>query len=178
MIERFWDEANGGFFFTSSDHEELITRTREFFDNAVPSGNSVAALVLQKMSLLTGNHEYQQRALTIIRTVRQVIARHPSAFGYLLCALDFYLTEPKEIAIVGKPGSHEVKLMVQELYDRYLPNKVVAGCEPEDREAQEAIKLLEGRGAVGGQSTAYVCRNFTCLSPAGTVEEFAARLTE
>jgi uncharacterized protein YyaL (SSP411 family) len=178
MIERFWDETNGGFFFTSSDHEELITRTKEFFDNAVPSGNSVAALVLQKMSLLTGNHDYQQRALTIIRTVRQVIARHPSAFGYLLCALDFYLSEPKEIAIVGKPDSHEVRLLIQELYGRYLPNKVLAGCEAEDRNAQEAIKLLEGRAAVEGQPTAYVCRNFTCLLPAATVEELAARLTE
>src|SRR4030095_4770068 len=99
MIAQFWDESEPGFFFTSADHEQLITRMKEYFDNAVPSGNSVAALVLQKLGLLTQENEYQRCAVSILHTIHQAVPRYPSAFGYMLCALDFYLAEPKEIAI-------------------------------------------------------------------------------
>jgi len=178
MIAQFWDEQDGGFYFTSSDHEALITRTKDYFDNATPSGNSVAAMALLKLGLLTQEQEYTRRAVAILRALRSAMSRHPSAFGYLLTALDFYLSEPKEIAIVGKLDSHEVKLFCEEVYSRYLPNKVVAACELGDEAAPAAIKLLMGRSAIDSQATGYVCRNYTCLTPATTTEEFAARLEE
>src|SRR5262249_30690551 len=130
MMQQFWDAQEGGFFFTSADHEELITRTKDYFDNAIPSGNSVAALMLQKISLLTGDNRYQSHALTILRTVRPMLIRYPSAFGYMLCALDFYLSEPKEIALVGNVEAHEIRSFIDEIYSRFLPNKVVALSEP------------------------------------------------
>ena len=175
MIEQFWDEAEGGFFFTSADHEELITRTKDYFDNATPSGNSVAAAALLKLWLLTQDNRYQQCATTILRTMRQVMAKYPSAFGYLLCALDFYLSEPKEIAILGDADSHEVRSFISEIYSRYLPNKVLALKEPGGTEP-ESIKLLTDRSMVEGRPTVYVCRNYTCLIPATTVEELVDRL--
>ncbi|MEK6300358.1 MAG: thioredoxin domain-containing protein [Acidobacteriota bacterium] len=178
MIAQFWDEADGGFFFTSADHEELITRTKDYFDNATPSGNSVAAGALLKLSLLTQEQEYQQHAVTILRTVRQAIGKYPSAFGYALCALDFYLSEPKEIAIVGGTDSHEVKAFIEQVYSGYLPNKVIAARASDDEESADAIKLLAARPMVEGKATAYVCRNYVCLAPATTVEELAARLEE
>ncbi|HXG93145.1 MAG TPA: thioredoxin domain-containing protein [Blastocatellia bacterium] len=178
MIEKFWDEDEGGFYFTSSDHEKLITRTKDYFDNATPSGNSVAALNLLKLSHLVQEPDYQRRAVTILRALRQAMSKYPSAFGYLLCALDFYLSEPKEIAIVGHLDSHEVRSFVEEIYSRYIPNKVVAAAEAEDEKAAEAISLMMGRTAVDGKATAYVCRNYTCLAPATTVEELAERLEE
>lgn len=178
MIAQFWDEANGGFYFTSEDHEELITRTKDYFDNAIPSGNSVAALALLKIHLLTMESDYQKFAVMILRTMQQVVTRYPSAFGYLLGALDFYLSEAKEIAIIGEAESHEVRLFIEEIFSRYLPNKVVAGCEPDDRQAAEQIKLLADRIPVDGRATAYVCRNYTCLAPATTTAELAERLLE
>lgn len=178
MIEQFWDEAEGGFFFTSSDHEELITRTKDYFDNATPSGNSVAAAALLKLGLLTEESLYHRCAATILRTMRPVMSKYPSAFGYLLSALDFYLSEPKEIAIVADPDSHEARSFVTEIYSRYLPNKVVALREPADERATELIKLLADRKTVDGKPTVYVCRNYTCLAPATTVEELTARLEE
>jgi uncharacterized protein YyaL (SSP411 family) len=178
MIAQFWDEADGGFYFTSTDHEELLTRTKDYFDNATPSGNSVAALALLKLFHLTQEQEYQRSALAVLRTVRQAVAKYPSGFGYALCALDFYLSEPKEIAIVGETDSHEVRLFIEEIYSRYLPNKVVAARAPEDEQSAEAIKLLAARPVVEGKATAYVCRNYTCLAPATTAEELAARLDE
>ncbi|HSO76172.1 MAG TPA: thioredoxin domain-containing protein [Blastocatellia bacterium] len=178
MIAQFWDEADGGFYFTSADHEDLITRTKDYFDNAVPSGNSVAALALLRLFHFTQEQEYQRSAVAILRTVRQAVAKYPSAFGYALCGLDFYLSEPREIAVTGNPGSHEVRAFVEEIYSRFLPNKVVAARAPDDKPSAEAIKLLAARPMVEGKATVYVCRNYTCLAPATTVEELAARLEE
>jgi uncharacterized protein YyaL (SSP411 family) len=178
MIAKFWDEQDGGFYFTSSDHEELITRTKDYFDSATPSGNSVAATGLLKLGLLTQQQEYSHHAATVLRALRPAMSRYPSAFGYLLGALDFYLSEPKEIAIIGKLDSHEVRSFTEEVYSRYLPNKVVAACEAGDEQAASEIRLLAGRTTAEGQAAAYVCRNYTCLEPAGTVEDLAARLEE
>ena len=178
MIAQFWDQEDGGFYFTSSDHEELITRTKDYFDNATPSGNSVAAAVLLKLGLLTQKHEYTQHAVTVLRTMRSAMGRYPSAFGFMLSALDFYLSEPKEIAIVGNLDSHEVRSFVEEIYSRYIPNKIVAACEPNDGHAASEIVLLAERSAIDGKATAYVCRNYACLKPATTVEQFATRLEE
>ncbi|MEK6320415.1 MAG: thioredoxin domain-containing protein [Acidobacteriota bacterium] len=178
MIARFWDEQDGGFYFTSSDHEELITRTKDYFDNATPSGNSVSAMALLKLGLLTQDQEYSRCAVTILRALRPAMSRYPSAFGYMLSALDFYLSEPKEIAIIGKVDSHEVRSFTEEIYSRYLPNKVVASSEPGDQAAASEIKLLVGRSAIDGKATAYVCRNYTCLAPATSTEELGIRLEE
>jgi uncharacterized protein YyaL (SSP411 family) len=178
MIERFWDEADSGFFFTSSDHEELITRTKDYFDNAIPSGNSSASIALLKLHLLTQEPRYMRCAADILRAMKQTMTKYPSAFGYLMCVLDFYLSEPKEIAIIGSPDSHEVRLYIEEIYSRYLPNKVVAASLEGENEAAETIKLLMGRKSIDGKPTAYVCRNYTCLAPATSAEELAARLEE
>jgi hypothetical protein len=178
MIEQFWDQGEAGFFFTSADHEQLITRTKDFFDNATPSGNSVAALALLKLALLTQENDYQRCAVNILRMSHQAMARFSSGFGYMLCALDFYLSEPKEIAIAGDSDSHEVRLFIEEIYSRYLPNKVLALAEPDDPEAGVIVKLLAGRRAIDGKPTAYVCRLYTCLAPATTPQELAERLAE
>ncbi|MFL6275153.1 MAG: thioredoxin domain-containing protein [Blastocatellia bacterium] len=178
MIAQFWDTASGGFFFTSEDHEELIARTKDYFDNAIPSGNSVAALTFLKLHLLTGEGDYQKFATMILRTMQKVMTKYPSAFGYMLTALDFYLSEAKEIAIIGDVDSHEVRLFIEEIYSRFLPNKVVAGCQPGDAQAVAAVRLLADRPQVDGQATVYVCRNFTCLAPATTPQELAERLEE
>ncbi|HEV2826577.1 MAG TPA: thioredoxin domain-containing protein, partial [Pyrinomonadaceae bacterium] len=86
MIEEFWDDEEGGFFFTGRSHEELIVRSKDFFDNATPSGNSVAAEVLLRIGLLTDNDDYQRRAATILRLMASAIERYPAGFGRLLCA--------------------------------------------------------------------------------------------
>ena len=91
MIAEFWDDEEGGFFFTGDSHEQLIVRAKDFFDNATPSGNSVAADVLLRLGALTNNQDYQRRATTILRLTANGMLRYPSGFGRLLCALDFYL---------------------------------------------------------------------------------------
>jgi len=105
MIDLFWDDGVQGFFDTGRDHEALVTRPRDFFDNATPSGTSVAVDVLLRLALLTDNEDYERRAATCLRTLVPHVENAPTAFGRLLAALDFHLSRPQELAIVwADPG--------------------------------------------------------------------------
>jgi uncharacterized protein len=176
MIDEFWDEQEGGFFYTGRSHEDLIVRSKDFFDNATPSGNSVAAQVLLRIGTLTENSDYQRRAVTLFRLTASAVGRYASGFGRLLCALDFHLGTPKEIAIIGIPNSAETQSMVTEIWKPYLPNKVVAQASPADSRAAELIPLLRDRPQLGDKATAYVCENFVCKQPVTTPEELASQL--
>ncbi|HVQ55756.1 MAG TPA: hypothetical protein VMS29_03280, partial [Pyrinomonadaceae bacterium] len=162
MITEFWDEENGGFYFTSNDHEELIVRNKDFFDNATPSGNSVAADVLLRLSKFYGEEKYEAFALTALRLASAQIKRFPSGFGRALSTLEFHLSNAKEIAIIGdRSGDLE-----REVWAEYRPFKVVAvGDEG------SALPLLGNRIQVNKEPTAYVCENFVCQRPVTTVDE-------
>jgi uncharacterized protein YyaL (SSP411 family) len=173
MIDEFWDNEGGGFFFTGKSHENLIVRSKDYFDNATPSGNSVAALVLLRLATLTGREKYRNLATAVLREVSGQAQRYPSGFGYALSAADFLLSTPKEVAIVGKDEAH-IRALLEETWRRYLPNKVVAvdfGEHPE-------IALLENRPLVNGLATAYVCEHFTCQNPVTDVSSLAAVLQD
>lgn len=178
MIAEFWDDDDGGFFYTGRSHEDLIVRSKDFFDNATPAGNSVAAEVLLRIGLLTDNSDYQRRAATILRLTAAAMQRYPSGFGRLLCALDFYLGTPQEIALVGDPVSAETQLLVDEIWKPYLANKVVAVAAPDNAKAAELIPLLRERAQLGGKPTAYLCEHFTCKAPTDSPAEFASQLLE
>src|SRR5688500_3829962 len=178
MIEEFWDEEDGGFFYNGRSGERLIVRSKDFFDNATPSGNSVAAEALLRLSVLTGNEGYSRKAVNVLRLVRDAVERYPSAFGYALGAFDFYLSKPKEVVIVSGGDEEGAARLGREVWGRHLPNKVVALATGEDDEAAaELVPLLRDRTAVGGRATAYVCENYTCLRPVVTPEELAAQLS-
>jgi uncharacterized protein YyaL (SSP411 family) len=176
MIEEFWDNEEGAFFYTGRSHENLIVRAKDFFDNATPAGNSVAAEILLRIGLLTDDADYQRRAATILRSMAPTVQRYPSGFGRLLCALDFYLGTPKEIALVGEPGTPETQALQEEIWSRYLPNKVVAQVSPGDKRAGDLVALVRQRPQVDGKTTAYVCENFVCKTPTTDPRELASQL--
>ncbi|HYY42325.1 MAG TPA: thioredoxin domain-containing protein, partial [Pyrinomonadaceae bacterium] len=176
MNAEFWDGTEGGFFYTAGRGEQLIVRQKDFFDNATPSGNSVAAEVLLRLAVLTETPDYQRKAVTLFRLMRDLLTRHPSGFGCLLGALDFYLSTPKEIALVGEPEHADLRRLAHEVWRRYLPNKVVALAAEGDEQARAIVPLLRDRPALGGRPTAYVCENYTCQQPVTTPEELAAQL--
>ena len=166
MITEFWDEENGGFFFTSNDHEELIVRNKDFYDNATPSGNSVAADVLLKLAKLTGDEKYERFAVTVLRLAASQIRQHPQGFGRALSALEFHLGETKEIAVFGEKGND----LECEVLSRYLPNAVVVLSSDAKADA-DVIPLLKDREMVEGRPTAYICENFVCQRPVTSVKE-------
>ncbi len=176
MIDQFWDDEAGGFFFTGKDHEQLIVRSKEWLDNATPSGNSIAALSLLRLSLLTGAEDYRRRATSVLRLMANGIRRYPAAFGMALRALDFYLSSPLEIAIVGPASDERTKALLHTLWDSYLPNRVIALCTGDFARAASIIPFLTDRNTLDTQPTAFVCQNYTCQAPAVTGEEFATQL--
>lgn len=176
MIKEFWDEEEGGFFFTSTDHEELITRSKEYSDNATPSGNSIAVDVLLKLSHIFNDEHYKDIAVRTLNLLGKAVERFPGGFGHMLGALDFHLANVKEIVIIGNPESDDTKALIEAVYQSYLPNKVVLVSSPEDNEASKLFPLLENRLMIDGKATAYVCENFTCKEPVVKVDELIKQL--
>ncbi len=174
MLERFWDEQDGGFYATSNDHETLIQRTKDWDDNATPSGNSVALGVLLKLAILVGEDRYRQAAARVLRKLGPLLEKHPYGFARMLGALDFYLSSPKEIAVIGTPDDAATRALLDTVYAVYLPNKVVAGMA--DGSAPEGIPLLVGRPKRDGKPTVYVCENFACKEPVTTSEALMPQL--
>jgi len=172
MIDEFWDSDGGGFFFTGKSHESLIVRSKDYFDNATPSGNSVAAGVLLRLAILTGKENYRELATTVIREIGDAARRYPSAFGYALSAVDFLLSTPKEVAIVGS-SREDIQPLLSEAWRRYLPNKVVAPGV-----GGENIPLLADRPLQNGQPTAYVCINYACKQPVNGASALADQLSD
>jgi uncharacterized protein YyaL (SSP411 family) len=169
ILERFADAESGGFFDTSSDHETLITRPKDIYDNATPSGNAVAADVLLRLALLTDNDRYRQAAQGVLELLREPMARYPLGFARALNALDFFLDRPKEVAIVGSAGAEDTEALLRVVFEPFLPNKVVAG-------GAARIPLLESRGQRNGHATAYVCEHYVCQAPTSDPEELRALL--
>ena len=179
MIDLFWEQAENGFYDTGRDHEDLVVRPRDVFDNATPCGSSVAVDMLLRLSVFTGDGEYSRRASTALRAMRQYLIRAPNGMGHWLCALDFYLSTPKEIAIVGELADPATKALLGVVYGGCLPNKVLAGASPEKALAgPSSTPLLEGRTLVDDKPTAYVCQNYVCQLPVTDPEALARQLED
>jgi uncharacterized protein YyaL (SSP411 family) len=178
MIEEFWDDQDGGFFYTGKSHESLIVRSKDYFDNATPSGNSVAAEVMLRLAALTDNHDYRRRAVAILRLIADSLRRYPSGFGRALSALDFYLGTPKEIAIIGDQDSPQTCLLRNAVWQPYVPNKVVAQAAPGDDRSTGQIPLLRDRALVNHSPAAYVCEHFTCSEPVTDPDELVLQLAQ
>ncbi len=161
MLERFGDEP-GALFSTARDHEQLLTRTRTLFDNAIPSGNSVAALTLLRLSSFTGDRDFRDRAEAILRAPGKLLEQAAPGFSYLLTALDYSLDEPKQVAIAGTPGSPDTNALLQALRGTFAPNKVVSIARPE---LETVIPWLAGKKPIAARAAAYVCIEGTCRAP-------------
>jgi uncharacterized protein YyaL (SSP411 family) len=154
-VDLFGDPADGGFFLTPRDGEELVARKKDFDDHPTPSGNSMLAYVLLRLSRLWGEQELERQAVGVFRFVAPLLSRAPSAFGHALNALDLHFSPAREIAIVGPPDS-EVARAALAPFD---PNAVVA-FGPSDE-----VPLLAGKGLVDGRPAVYVCEAFACQAP-------------
>ncbi len=154
-IELFADEANGGFFHTPAGGEQLVARKKELDDNPSPSGNSMLALVLLRLGRIYGDDELQRRAVSVFRLARTGVTRVPSAFGFLLCALDLHFAPPRELAVVG-PADGE---LARAALATYQPNTVVAFGPA------ESVPLLAGKSLVDGLPAVYLCESFACRAP-------------
>jgi uncharacterized protein len=176
VSELFWDEEKRAFYDTPADHEELVTRPRDVYDSAAPSGTSVATEVLLKLALFLDRADYRQRAEDVLEELAGGMEKVPGGFGRLLCALDFSASEPREVAIVGDQRDPDTRALLETVYSGYLPNKIVAGRGSDDDEAGGLIPLLAQRPTREGKATAYVCVHYACQTPTTDPEELSRQL--
>ena len=169
-IAHFADDEAGGFFSTADDHEALVARRKDLEDHPLPSGSSSTALGLLRLAALTGEREYERRAVGALRLVHEVVGRAPQAFGHLLQALAFYTAPVREVALVGD----DLRPLERAVRRTYRPRVVLAGGP--GPETADGVPLLEGRTPVDGRAAAYVCEHFACQRPVTEPAELEALL--
>lgn len=165
MVEHFWDGDNGGFYQVADGRTDLITRTKNGHDGAIPSGNGIAAGSLYALYQLTERDYFRKHAEETVRAFATSIERSPASHIRLLAVLDELTTATQQIAIVGETGSDALLGVVN---SSYLPGTVLAMGAGS---GGEKVALLKDKTVINGHSAAYVCRDFACKAPVTDPEE-------
>ena len=165
VLEQLRD-ADGRLLRTFKDGQSRLNAYLE--DHPIPSGNASAAYGLLRLSALTGEHEYERRAVGVFALLHPIAGRHPHAFAHLLQAIDFHFASVKEVALAGE----DTVALERVVRGAFRPHLVLAGGPP------DGIPLLEGRGAVEGRAAAYVCERFACKAPVTEPGQLASLLDE
>jgi len=180
MINKFWDEEGGGFYFTPDSGEQLIVRQKEIYDGAVPSGNSVAMLDLVRLARITANTKFEETASKIGVAFSNTVSRSPVAYTQMMSALDFGVGPSYEVVIVGDPNSVETKKMIKKLFSEFVPNKVIIfiDSEEENPKIREIAQFTKTHIPLNNKPTAYVCRNFICNLPTNDANKMVELLKQ
>lgn len=162
VIDNFTDNETDFFFFTHKDQKDVIIRKKEFYDGAVPSGNSVMAYNLHYLSHIFGINEWEKKAISILLSLGSVISKHPSSFGYFACILLQIIEGTHEIVITGS----DFKKINLELMKEYMPHKVLLATD----ENKQSFPLLVGKD-MKKPASIYLCKDFSCLPPVISVKD-------
>jgi uncharacterized protein YyaL (SSP411 family) len=165
ILAEFSDDAQLGFFDTSTAHERLIARPRELQDGATPSGNAVAAHVLLKVAAMTADEGLSGRIFRLVESMSRPMTEQPLGFGRWLAVADALVGPIREIALAGSPTDEAVGEFAGVVARRYEPNSVLGLADPAQPDLIERIAFLQYRPQRGGAVTAYLCEHHTCLPP-------------
>jgi uncharacterized protein YyaL (SSP411 family) len=177
-IKQFWDDKDGGFFFTPAGHETLIARSKDVRDGAVPSGNSVQLMNLLRLATIFDDARLRKLAERSMAHYAAEVLSQPGSGERFLQAVDFALAGPTEIAIIGDSRDPRTLELLRVVREAYLPNRVILSLDSARPENSIRSPLLEGRGLLDGKPAAYVCRGYVCKRPVASASELAARLRE
>lgn len=164
LIKYFWDEANGGLFHYGSDSEQLITRPKEIYDGATPSGNSVATMNFLRLGRLTGQSELEDKAYSQFNAFGRSIERFARGHSFFLSALLFARSKSKEVVIVGNE-KQETNSMVNIIREEFRPFTLSMFYSKDHIDLKDLAPFIETYKTVEGKTTAYVCENFACQAP-------------
>ena len=178
MIEQFWDTSSSGFFFTGKAHESLIVQSKSAYDSATPSGTAMAVHSLLRLAKHLDRADFHDKAVQALSLYYHQMENAPSGSGQLLCELEFLLSTPKEIAVVGETNADDTMAILREIHGRFLPNKIVAMLDPYDAQpsADASLPLTAGKTQIDGKATVYVCENYACQTPTTDVGELGTLL--
>jgi uncharacterized protein YyaL (SSP411 family) len=170
VLRHFPDDTAGGFYFTSDDHETLIQRPKSFSDDAIPAGNGIAALVMQRMGHLLGEPRYLAAAQATLRAAWPALVRHPQAHMSLLAALEEFLSPGEVVIIRGAPG--EADAWSRELAKVFAPRRLVLAIPADATQLPPALADKAPRAG----TTAYLCRGQICSEPLESLGALLAQL--
>ena len=166
LIKHFWDENNGGFYFTPDFGEEVLTRLKEIYDGAIPSGNSAAMLNFLKLAKYFSDSDLEDKAGQIANIFSDNVSNSPSNFTYFLTAMDFAFGPSLEVMIYGDRESSETQKVLDSLNREFYPNKIVMLITDENREElAEIAEFTRNYIKMEGKTTIYVCKNYVCNLP-------------
>lgn len=172
LIKHFWDEKSGGFYFTPDFGEELIVRKKEIYDGAIPSGNSVSLMNLIKLSKITRDSDLTKFVDMQIKAFSEEIKDSPHAYTQFLYSLDFYLSSPCEVILVGRKDEIQKTAMVKEINSFYKPNKIVIFKDIDNlSEIESTLNYLKDYKELNSKTTVYICENFACREPVNSIED-------
>lgn len=174
MVQLFWDDDKGGFYFYGNDSEQLLMRNKETYDGALPSGNSVALFILLKLAKLTSDAKLSQIAERQMAAMAGAIEQYPTGHAMALIALTYAYSPPSEIVIVGQKDSELTQQMLAAVRTRFrsYSDVILVPTGAEGERIRQLIPLVQDKQMIGSQATAYVCENFACQSPATELQEF------
>lgn len=179
LIKHYEDPHNGGFYMTSNDHEKLIVREKPNYDGAEPTGNSAHALNLLRLGEFTANASYKKRAVKTMKSFSSILIKNPVALSKMLLAIDFYYDNAKEIIIITpEKEKMESKKFITEFSNHFIPNRIVSVIsEGNDLKNQaKTISIANGKIAIRGKTTAYVCTLGSCELPTDNIDIFAQQI--
>jgi len=168
----FWDKQDGGFYDTSGEDETILLRTKEDYDGAEPSANSIAVLNLLRLSQMLDKKEWWEMAEKTLRLFGSRLQSIPHAMPQMLVAVDFSLDKPKQIIIAGKPNAPDTRAMLRAVHERFIPNKILLMADGQEGQAYlgERLPFVKSMTPLEGKATAYVCENYTCQLPTTEID--------
>lgn len=180
QIILFYDNGNGGFFDTDGSDANNIIRTKDWYDNEMPSGNSIAILNLLRLSQMTGDNKLMEIAQKSLAYFGERINQVPQAMPQFLVAVDFSLSKPKQIIIAGSVDDIHTKELLKEVHSHFIPNKIILLADGKDGQKTLAsyIPFIESVKRIDGKSTAYICENYACQLPTSDVKKVAELLNK
>ena len=176
QIDNYWDNENGGFFFTSKDGEKLLIRQKEIYDGAMPSGNSVSLLNLLRLGRISGNTKLEGKADKVIKAFSVQVSGSPMAFTQFLNGVDFTLGATKEIVVVGENSSSETQKILNLIREKFIPGKILLFKDIDNPEISEIAEFTKELNMIDGKTTLYVCENYNCKMPVTDLESLAELL--
>ena len=173
LLKHFWDDHIGGFYFTSESNEELLTRQKEIYDGAIPSGNSVSMLNLLRLSYITGDHTLEEKADILSRVFSEKLEASPLAYTQFMVAADFAVGPTYSLVIAGNSNSKDTLNMLEAVENEYLPNKVLLlrKMEQENPDIDKFSNFVQFFDDLDNKATAYVCIDKTCKPPSHEIDK-------
>ncbi|MGZ5471674.1 MAG: thioredoxin domain-containing protein, partial [Nitrososphaeraceae archaeon] len=171
LIKNFWDNKNGGFYFTQINKELDNFRQKDIYDGAIPSGNSISLLNLIKLARITADTDLEEKAMLIIKAFSGTIEKYPEAYTRFITSFDFFISPSYEVVIVGDSDAIGTSRILKAINSRFIPNKIVILKSSENIKTKitDIADYLKDFKMINNKPTIYVCSNHTCKAPTNDI---------